>query len=77
MDLDDVYAAAVRAKEAGSTRFCMGAAWRGPWQVGKGQWGRVLEAVRKIRALDMEVCTTLGMLTDEQAKELREAVRVD
>jgi biotin synthase-like enzyme len=75
MDLDDVYEAAVRAKEAGSTRFCMGAAWRGPSQVGKGQWQRVLDAVTKIRALDMEVCTTLGMLTPEQAKELREAVR--
>lgn len=75
MDLDDVYEAALRAKEAGSTRFCMGAAWRGPSQVGKGQWQRVLEAVKKIRALDMEVCTTLGMLTPEQAKELREAVR--
>ena len=37
--------AAVRAKEAGSTRFCMGAAWRGPSQVGKGQWERVLEMV--------------------------------
>jgi len=73
MDLEDVYQAAVRAKEAGSTRFCMGAAWRGPSQVGKGQWARVLDAVKRIRALDMEVCTTLGMLTPEQAKELREA----
>ena len=73
MDLEDVYEAAVRAKEAGSTRFCMGAAWRGPSQVGKGQWNRVLDAVKRIRALDMEVCTTLGMLTPEQAKELREA----
>lgn len=73
MDLEDVYEAAVRAKEAGSTRFCMGAAWRGPSQVGKGQWKRVLDAVQRIRALDMEVCTTLGMLTPEQAKELREA----
>ncbi|WPT15143.1 Biotin synthase [Picochlorum sp. SENEW3] len=73
MDLEDVYQAAVRAKEAGSTRFCMGAAWRGPSQVGKRQWERVLDAVKRIRALDMEVCTTLGMLTPEQAKELREA----
>lgn len=73
MDLEDVYQAAVRAKEAGSTRFCMGAAWRGPSQVGKRQWERVLDAVKRIRELDMEVCTTLGMLTPEQAKELREA----
>lgn len=129
MGMDEVYEAAVRAKASGSTRFCMGAAWRGPSQarqqlrrrsrrlpacpparlavaplrrgsviavvraspiprrpycgapistrvlaqVGKGQWARVLEMVRKVRALDMEVCTTLGMLTPEQAAELREA----
>lgn len=73
MDLEDVYEAALRAKAAGSTRFCMGAAWRGPSQVGKGQWGRVLNMVKCIRALNMEVCTTLGMLTPEQATELREA----
>lgn len=73
MDLEEVYQAAVRAKGAGSTRFCMGAAWRGPSQVGKGQWKRVLEMVGRIRGLGMEVCTTLGMLTPEQARELREA----
>lgn len=73
MDLEDVYQAALRAKAAGSTRFCMGAAWRGPSQVGKGQWNRVLDMVKRIRALDMEVCTTLGMLNKEQAAELREA----
>ena len=43
MDFEPVYEAAVRAKEAGSTRFCMGAAWRGPSSVGKGQFDRVLE----------------------------------
>lgn len=42
-------------------------------QIGKGQWGRVLDMVTKIRKLDMEVCTTLGMLTPEQARELRTA----
>jgi biotin synthase-like enzyme len=42
-------------------------------QVGKGQWSRVLEMVKKIRGLDMEVCTTLGMVTPEQAADLREA----
>lgn len=73
MDLDSVYEAAVRAKEAGSTRFCMGAAWRGPTQVGKRQWERVLDMVGKIRGLNMEVCTTLGMLTPEQAAQLRTA----
>lgn len=65
--------AALRAKAAGSTRFCMGAAWRGPSQVGPRQWQRVLDMVTKIRGLGMEVCTTLGMLTPEQAQELRMA----
>lgn len=73
MGLEEVYEAAVRARESGSTRFCMGAAWRGPSQVGPRQWDRVLEMVRRIRGLGMEVCTTLGMLTPEQAKELRQA----
>lgn len=63
----------MRAKEAGSTRFCMGAAWRGPSQVGPRQFQRVLEMVRGIRGLGMEVCTTLGMLTPDQAAALREA----
>lgn len=77
MNLDEVYEAAVRAKESGSTRFCMGAAWRGPSQIGaeedSRQWKRVLEMVTKIRALGMEVCTTLGMLTPKQAQDLKEA----
>lgn len=65
--------AALRAKDAGSTRFCMGAAWRGPSQVGKGQFQRVVDMVSRIRGLGMEVCTTLGMLTAEQAAQLRDA----
>lgn len=73
MDLDDVYKAAVAAREAGSTRFCMGAAWRGPSQVGPKQFERVLDMVSKVRALDMEVCTTLGMLTAEQSQQLKTA----
>ncbi|KAL6750871.1 hypothetical protein V8C86DRAFT_763708 [Haematococcus lacustris] len=73
MELEEVYQAALRAYESGSTRFCMGAAWRGPSQVGPRQWQRVLEMVGRIRGLGMEVCTTLGMLTPEQAKQLREA----
>lgn len=71
--LEDVYAAAQRAKASGSTRFCMGAAWRGPSQVGPRQFERVLEMVRQVRGLGMEVCTTLGMLTPDQARQLREA----
>lgn len=51
----------------------MGAAWRGPSQVGARQWDRVLDMVRRIRELDMEVCTTLGMLNEEQAQQLRQA----
>ena len=47
--------AALRAKSSGSTRFCMGAAWRGPSQVGARQWQRVLDMVKRIRGLDMEV----------------------
>lgn len=73
MDLEEVYQAALRAKESGSTRFCMGAAWRGPSQVGNRQWERVLEMVTRIRALGMEVCTTLGMVNQEQAQQLRQA----
>jgi len=71
--LDEMYEAAVRAKAAGSTRFCMGAAWRGPSQVGEGQFGRVLEATQKIRALGLEACVTAGMLTDQQAGRLADA----
>ena len=70
---DDVLAAARRAKEAGSTRFCMGTAWRGPSQVGKGQFERVLGMVSEVRDMGMEVCATLGMLNHEQARQLREA----
>ena len=51
----------------------MGAAWRGPSQVGPRQWQRVLDMVGRIRGLGMEVCTTLGMLNPEQAQQLRAA----
>jgi len=63
--------AARNAKAQGATRFCMGAAWR---DIPKGeQFERVLDMVRGVRALGMEACCTLGMLTDEQAAELAEA----
>jgi biotin synthase len=63
--------AAKRAKKEGATRFCMGAAWR---QVTDGeQFERVLDMVRGVAALDMEVCCTLGMLTESQAKRLKSA----
>jgi biotin synthase len=62
---------AKRAKSEGATRFCMGAAWR---QVTDGeQFERVLDMVRAVAALDMEVCCTLGMLTESQAKRLKAA----
>mmetsp|Transcript_5824 Transcript_5824/g.20299 ORF Transcript_5824/g.20299 Transcript_5824/m.20299 type:complete len:389 (-) Transcript_5824:564-1730(-) len=70
---EPVLVAARRAKEAGSTRFCMGAAWRGPSSVGKGQFDRVLGMVKEVRGMGMEVCATLGMLTPEQAAQLRDA----
>jgi biotin synthase len=67
----DVLAAAKRAKDEGATRFCMGAAWR---QVTDGKdFDRVLEMVRGVSALNMEVCCTLGMLTESQAARLKEA----
>src|SRR5579872_6248992 len=67
----DVLAAARRAKDEGATRFCMGAAWR---QVSDGkEFDSVLEMVRAVAALDMEVCCTLGMLTESQAFRLKDA----
>ncbi len=71
LDVDDVLAAAERAKEAGSTRFCMGAAWR---EVKDGPaFDRVLTMVRGVKAMGLEACVTLGMLTAEQASKLKEA----
>jgi len=71
MEVGGVIAAARAAREAGATRFCMGAAWR---EVKDGaQFDRVLEMVRGVRALGMEACCTLGMLTREQANRLKEA----
>lgn len=69
--VEDVIAAARRAKEAGSTRFCMGAAWR---EVRNGsEFDRVLDMVRGVKAMGLEACVTLGMVTEEQAKRLKEA----
>jgi biotin synthase len=71
MESRDVLAAARRAKAQGATRFCMGAAWR---QVHDGpDFDRVLEMVRGVAALQMEVCCTLGMLTKSQATRLKQA----
>jgi biotin synthase len=71
MTLEAVRAKAVRAKELGATRFCMGTAWR---EVKEGpQFEQVLDMVRCVRELGMEACVTLGMLSDEQAKRLADA----
>jgi biotin synthase len=71
MSLAAVREAANHAKKEGATRFCMGAAWR---QVSDGEnFDRVLEMVREVAALDMEVCCTLGMLNESQAKRLKDA----
>jgi biotin synthase len=71
MDVADVTAAAHAARDAGSTRFCMGAAWREA-RDGSG-FDRVLEMVEAVAATGMEVCTTLGMLTGSQAERLKAA----
>lgn len=71
LPVDEVLEAAARAREAGSTRFCMGAAWR---EVRDGaQFDNVLDMVRGVRAMGMEACCTLGMLNPQQAKRLAEA----
>jgi biotin synthase len=71
MSVSQVKAQALRAKSSGSSRVCMGAAWRnvkdGP------EFDQVLEMVRTINKLDMEVCCTLGMITENQAQRLAEA----
>lgn len=71
LDVDEVLAKARLAKDAGASRFCMGAAWR---EVKDGAaFDSVLAMVRGVRALDMEACVTLGMLTKAQAGRLAEA----
>jgi len=71
MKKETVLEYAQKAKEAGSTRFCMGAAWR---EVRDNRdFDRVLDMVKGVNELGMEVCCTLGMLTEEQAKKLADA----
>jgi biotin synthase len=68
MQKDEVLSYAKKAKVAGSTCFCMGAAWR---EVRDNRdFDRVLEMVKGVNEMGMEVCCTLGMLTEEQAKKL-------
>jgi biotin synthase len=71
MGYEEVVDKALIAKNAGSTRFCMGAAWR---DVRNGRdFDRVIDMVKGVNALGLEVCCTLGMLTEEQALRLKEA----
>jgi biotin synthase len=71
LKVEDVVAAARRAKEQGATRFCMGAAWR---EVKDGPaFDRVLSMVREVKGMGMEACVTLGMLSEEQAGKLKDA----
>ncbi|KAF5377439.1 hypothetical protein D9615_005157 [Tricholomella constricta] len=72
VQLEPVLEAARKAKENGSTRFCMGAAWR-DLAGRKSGFERILEMVREVRGMGMEVCTTLGMLSPDQARRLKEA----
>ena len=70
MPLGEVLQAARTAKEGGASRFCMGAAWRGPKQKDLDQ---VLEMVREVKSLGLETCVTLGMLKEGQAEQLKDA----
>ena len=70
LPLEEVVAAARAAKAHGATRFCMGAAWRGPKA---RDLAPVLDMVREVKALGLETCCTLGMLREGQAEQLRQA----
>jgi biotin synthase len=71
LNVDEILESAVNAKVNGSSRFCMGAAWR---EVKDNvHFDRVLEVVKKVTDMDMEVCCTLGMLNADQAQKLKDA----
>jgi len=70
MTVEEVVRAARTAQEHGASRFCMGAAWRGPKQ---RDLEKVTQMVRAVKALGLETCVTLGMLKDGQAEQLRDA----
>lgn len=71
MEVGEVLGKAQTAKDNGSTRFCMGAAWR---EVRDNRdFDKVIEMVKGINEMDMEVCCTLGMLSEDQAQKLKEA----
>ncbi|HNC25400.1 biotin synthase BioB [Accumulibacter sp.] len=70
LPLDEVLAAAQAAKDKGASRFCMGAAWRGPKDKDLAQ---VTEMIRAVKDIGLQTCVTLGMLKDGQAQELKAA----
>jgi len=70
MEVQKVLEAAQKAKEQGSTRFCMGAAWRNPKE---RDMPYVVDMVKGVKALGLETCMTLGMLSADQANELQDA----
>ncbi|WP_291988697.1 biotin synthase BioB [Candidatus Accumulibacter sp. ACC007] len=70
MPLDEVIAAAQAAKDKGASRFCMGAAWRGPKDK---DLAKVTEMIRTVKSMGLQTCVTLGMLKDGQADELKDA----
>ena len=70
MPLDEVIAAAQAAKDKGASRFCMGAAWRGPKDK---DLAKVTEMIRTVKEMGLQTCVTLGMLKDGQASELKDA----
>jgi biotin synthase len=68
----EILQAATRAKTTGATRFCMGAAWKGVRE-NTAQFDSILQSIRAVRALDIEVCVTLGELSDAAARQLKAA----
>lgn len=71
MNVDEVLAKANEAKQNGSTRFCMGAAWREVRD--NSDFDKVLDMVKGVNQIGLEVCCTMGMLTEDQAQKLKEA----
>ncbi|GAB4018669.1 biotin synthase BioB [Spirosoma migulaei] len=71
MEVNEVLTAAQRAKDTGSTRFCMGAAWREVRD--NSDFDKVLDMVQGVNEMGLEVCCTLGMLTESQAQKLKDA----
>ncbi|RLA61469.1 MAG: biotin synthase BioB [Epsilonproteobacteria bacterium] len=71
MNVDEVISIAKEAKATGSSRVCLGAAWREVKD--NSDFDQVLEMVKEVTSMDMEVCCTLGMLSESQAKKLKDA----